>query len=105
MKRSMLVQNLSAAHIVTTNVCNQVILRDTKESTQVRNHSVAPKLVIVSAVFGDFLSISVAPICGEKWGGSAMSLRTLFWPKIWQNSRVEYFLFEFYVVNVVVFQI
>ena len=38
------------------------------------------KLAIVSAVSGDFLSVSVAPISGEKWGGSARSLRPLKWP-------------------------
>ena len=44
------------------------------------------KLAIVSAASGDFLDVSVAPISGEKWGGSARALRALFRPKIWQNK-------------------
>ena len=59
--------------------------------------AIIAKLDIVSAVSGDFLSVSVAPISEEKLGGSARSLRALFWPKIWQNLRLESFLFEIYV--------
>ena len=61
------------------------------------------KLAIFSAVSGDFLNVSVAPISGEKWGGSARALRALSRPKIWQNPRAESFLFKFNIVSVVFF--
>ena len=59
------------------------------------------KLAIVSAVSGDFLSVSVALISGEKWGGSAWSLRSIFRQKIWQNPEVESLLLEFSIISVV----
>ena len=63
--------------------------------------AIIAKLDIVSAVSGDFLSVSVAPISEEKLGGSARSFRALSRPKIWQNPRAESFLFKFNIVSVV----
>ena len=54
------------------------------------------KLAIVSAVSGDFLNVSVAPISGEKWGGSARSIRALFRPKYGKiQGRIFYLNFQF----------